>query len=431
MQQLQKLYRHFLLHPTIGIDSRIISPGAIFFALKGESFNGNLFADEALMKGASLAVVDDDKIALTERHILVPDALQCLQALASMHRDRLKARFIAITGSNGKTTTKELIRKVLQTKFRTIATEGNLNNHIGVPLTLLSISHEMEFAIIEMGANHPGEIAGLCRLARPEFGLITNVGKAHLEGFGSLKGVIQAKTELYDHLRNYRGLVFVNRDNPLLFPLTQEMDKFSYGISDDADCTGKITNQNPLLVVEWNCKNVSGNAATNLYGGYNFENILAAISVGEYFNIPKQSIAMAISGYIPANNRSQVIRTARGNKVFLDAYNANPTSMESAIRTFHSLDESNKLLILGDMLELGKSSADEHQAILSFLKELDLENVILVGSEFSSLPSSSSWNRFMDVEELNEWLENQDIQSCAILLKGSRKIRLETILKHL
>lgn len=431
MASIKSLYRHFLNHPNVSTDSRNIKPGSIFFALKGESFNGNQFASQAIESGASLAVVGEMHSKADKKIILVQDVLECLQNLASLHRDHLKAGIIAITGSNGKTTTKELICRVMASSFLTKATEGNLNNHIGVPLTLLSLDQKTEFAIIEMGANHTGEIARLCQIARPDHGLITNVGKAHLEGFGSLEGVIRAKSEMYEFLRKNKGTVFLHRDNTILVEQARGMAQYTYGTSEGADCQGRLDQKDPFLVVGWKHDGSWKSFPTRLYGQYNLENILAAVAVGSYFKVPPHQIMQAISSYEPANNRSQVIRTKKGNTLLLDAYNANPASMEPAIRNFWQLPGTEKTIILGDMLELGGAGPGEHQSILQLLKELGFLNVCLVGEIFSSRVFASEWKSFPDAVTLKEWLQKNEIRGHAILIKGSRKIKLESLVEVL
>jgi len=329
MATIEEIYRLFIRFPKITTDSRNVIPDSIFFGIKGEQFNGNRFAAEALSKGAAFAITDEPSVVVDNRCILVPDTLQALQQLAAIHRSRITAKVIAITGSNGKTTTKELIGKVLSSEYNTVITEGNLNNHIGVPLTLLSVKEDTAFTVVEMGANHPGEIEFLCRIARPGFGIITNIGKAHLEGFGNFEGVIKAKSELFDFIRQNDGTVFVNRDNQLLSRLSDGMNLITYGSVENAGCQGKITDRNPLLAVAWNAGQQSGFVKTRLYGDYNFENVMAAVAIGVYFGISPGKIDQAIRSWQPENNRSQVIRTDH-NILVLDAYNANPSSMAAA-----------------------------------------------------------------------------------------------------
>jgi UDP-N-acetylmuramoyl-tripeptide--D-alanyl-D-alanine ligase len=431
MTSLDTLYKLYLRNPVVSTDTRNILKGSLFFALKGEHFDGNRFAAEALSKGASWAIVDDPAIAVTDRHLLVRDALACLQELAALHRRHLGAKIIGITGTNGKTTTKELISRVLSTTFKTIATKGNLNNQIGVPLTILSMDRQTEFAVVEMGANHPGEIAALCRIAQPGFGLITNIGKAHLEGFGSLQGVIRTKSELYDYLRQTQGMAFLNVGHAILVRQARQLSLFTYGKKAGVHCRGRIIAASPFLELSWMHGKAWVDLQTKLYGDYNFENILAAICVGEYFKVGKESIRSAVSTYIPDNNRSQVKNTARKNTLILDAYNANPSSMTSAIRSFHSTPGAEKMLILGDMLELGKNSGREHKKIMTLIEGLGYKEVILVGELFGALVVPGHWHKFRDVAAVKEYLRSNSPHGCAILMKGSRRIKLESLVEML
>jgi UDP-N-acetylmuramoyl-tripeptide--D-alanyl-D-alanine ligase len=431
MTLLKNIYDIYLGNPDICTDSRDIRKGCLFFALKGENFDGNIYSGEALDKGASFAIIDNPAFAVTNHHILVPDVLECLQELAAHHRSKLDARIIGVTGTNGKTTTKELISRVLATTFKTSATKGNLNNQIGVPLTLLSMDAKTEFAVVEMGANHPGEIAALCRIAQPGFGLVTNIGKAHLEGFGSLQGVIRTKSELYDHLRHNHGVAFLNIDNPLLVRQSKSLSLVRYGKKAGASCRGRIKAQSPFLELSWKCENDWVDIQTSLYGAYNFENILAALCVGDYFKVEKEAIINAVSAYVPDNNRSQVKRTEKNNTLILDAYNANPTSMASAIRSFSSVPGTNKMLILGDMLELGGKSENEHKIIISLIEELGFNEVILVGEIFSTLPVPGNWLKFRDTEAVKEHFRTNRLNGFSILVKGSRRIKLESLVEML
>ncbi len=428
----EKIYRHFLQNPVISTDTRKISEGGIYFALKGENFNGNRFAMEALSKGASLVVVDEKQDSGDERIIIVENVLECLQDIACLHRKELKARFIGITGSNGKTTTKELIQRVLNSGFSSRATEGNLNNHIGVPLTILSLDREVEFAVIEMGANHPGEIKRLCEIARPDFGLITNIGKAHLEGFGSFEGVVRAKSELYDFLRENDGTAFLNSDNALLNTQSAGINSYTYGTTAPAMCRGNIAEVSPFLTIAVSCQGHDPmNIRTQLPGTYNFENVMAAIAIGTYFGVDHQGILEAIANYIPSNNRSQLVKTAKGNTLILDAYNANPSSMAAAISNIEGMEGTDKVLILGDMLELGSESSREHQALVDLLRAKNFFKVFLVGDIFSSIDVPDNWKKFRMTEDLNRWLEHNPLKSCTILIKGSRKIGLEKSINSL
>jgi len=336
---INSIYALFLKHPLITTDSRNCLKGSLFFALKGASFNGNLFAKDAIQKGCSYAFVDEKEFADDENIFYVPDSLKALQQLAKKHRETLGIPVIGITGSNGKTTTKELIASVLQQKYRVLYTQGNLNNHIGVPLTLLKLTENDELAVIEMGANHQGEIKELVNIALPDYGLITNIGKAHLEGFGSFEGVIKTKGELYDFLREHRKKVFINQDNEILRSISARLDKITYGTNDTYCVKGEILNSEPFLSINWNKHIIH----TNLIGGYNFENVLAAIAVGSYFGIPDDKIVKALEAYIPQNNRSQFKETGK-NRLIIDAYNANPTSMKAALFNFFQMSFPNKMV---------------------------------------------------------------------------------------
>jgi UDP-N-acetylmuramoyl-tripeptide--D-alanyl-D-alanine ligase len=430
MHSTEEIYRIFLEHPSISTDSRQIKPGSVFFALKGDQYDGNRFASDAIAKGAAYAVVDNPGKASGDRFIPVEDTLISLQNLASTHRKHITAKIIGITGSNGKTTTKELIGKVLSTSYQTVMTRGNLNNHIGVPLTMLSITKETEFAVVEMGANHPGEIANLCQIARPDYGIITNIGKAHLEGFGSLEGVARAKSELYDFLRNNNGLAFINSDNPILMGLTKGLNYFSYGTAGDTDCTGSITSRDPFLSVKWHGRHFSGTVRSLLYGDYNLENVLAAISIGTYFNIEPAKIEDAISSYQPDNNRSQWIKTG-SNLVILDAYNANPSSMKAALLNFHQMAASPKIAILGDMMELGEHSLTEHREVISLARELSFDRLFLIGNQFRQACSPGNETSFRDIGQAKDWFRENRVHGMSVLLKGSRKMRLEALIELL
>ena len=417
--------------PGISTDSRKPAPGSIFFALKGENFDGNKFALDAVQKGCSFAVVDDPSLKNHPELIYFQDVLVTLQNLANYHRSQLKIPVIGITGSNGKTTTKELTAAILSRKYKVCATQGNLNNHIGVPLTLLTASdHDM--VIIEMGANHTGEIAALCKIANPGFGIITNIGKAHLGGFGSPEEVIKAKTELYNHLAQVRGKVFVDSDNALLRRLVSEknIDPVFYGNAPGSVCSGEISGNTEFLAVKVHISGFNNDLfiQTSLVGNYNLNNLLAAVCIGKYFGVGPEDITSALTEYVPSNNRSQLMVT-QNNKIVNDAYNANPGSMESSISNFLQMSEDlPKMIILGDMLELGKFSRSEHQAIIEFLKSRNFSNVILVGPEFCAISELYSLACFHDVEELIEHFRSNTVKEHSILLKGSRGIKLEKLL---
>lgn len=425
-----ELYGLFLKHPLISTDSRSIIPGSLFFALKGEHFDGNQFALEALHNGAEYAVTDNPDIPAHERIVFVNNVLDSLQKIATVHRKQITAQVIAITGSNGKTTTKELIGRVLGSTYNTTITQGNLNNHIGVPLSILTIKKDTSFAIIEMGANHPGEIEALCRIARPHYGIITNIGKAHLEGFGSIEGVIKAKSELYRFLKNHQGIAFYNIDNDLLTNLSAGTERISYGLNLPAFYQGTIINTEPFLTLKWSTSTQTGIINTSLLGEYNGENIMAAIAVGLHFNVDPDKIENAIASYIPANNRSQIIQT-KLNRVISDAYNANPSSMSAAISHFSQMKTSSKMLILGDMMELGDFSFDEHRKILSQIRQSNIEWVVLVGEMFCKVANGGKETCFKDTKDAEAWLKNQSVENMTILLKGSRKMQLENLRKYL
>lgn len=426
MIPIEEIYRLFLRFPRITTDSRNVIMDSVFFGIKGDQFDGNGFAAEALGKGAAFAITDDPSVMEGDRFILVPDTLKALQQLAAIHRGRVNAKIIGITGSNGKTTTKELIGNVLSSTFKTVITRGNLNNHIGVPLTVLSLKEDTSFAVVEMGANHPGEIAALCRIARPDFGIITNIGKAHLEGFGSFDGVVKAKSELYDFIRQGDGTVFVNQDNQLLCRLSDGMKIFSYGSGENAGCKGEITEREPSLAVAWYAGQLSGLVRTRLYGDYNFENVMAAIAIGLYFGVSPEKIENAISACQPENNRSQVTRTDH-NVLVLDAYNANPSSMAAALNNFHKYTAPAKMIILGDMMELGEHSLEEHREIIALVRKLSFNQVCYVGEQFSQAAKGGHELCFTGMQQAEKWFRDHPVRNMTILLKGSRKMQLEKL----
>ena len=433
---IEELHKIFLSSSSVTTDSRNCPPGSLFFALKGESFNGNLYADDAIKKGAGYAVVDDKNIKYSSENVIfVDDVLTTLQALASFHRDYLSIPILAITGTNGKTTTKELTREVLRQKFNVKATEGNFNNHIGVPLTLLSFSEETEFGIVEMGANHPGEIKFLCNIARPDFGLITNIGKAHLEGFGSIEGVMKTKGELYGHLSENAGTIFANKDNSYLMKmLPEDAETVFYGIqSRDVLVHGEVSGREFFLKFKWQ-NTFTGKEyelATNLIGSYNLENALAALTVGTYFDVDAEKMNRAISEYTPSNNRSQYLKT-ENNEILLDAYNANPSSMQKALDNFNNIDGDNKALILGGMKELGQDSEKEHSELVNRIKQLSAKNIFLIGPEFkehlNQIPEAVHFN---SVDELIGHLKKHPLKNHKILVKGSRSNKLEKVITYL
>jgi UDP-N-acetylmuramoyl-tripeptide--D-alanyl-D-alanine ligase len=430
MNNIETIYKIFKTHQHVTTDSRNIEPGSIFFALRGENFNGNKFAANAIEKGAICAVIDEKEYEITGKTVLVDDVLQTLKELANHHRKMLALRILAITGTNGKTTTKELIAAVLSKKYKVSFTQGNLNNHIGVPLTLLKMDETTEIGVVEMGANHPGEIDDLCKIAEPDFGIITNIGKAHLEGFGSFQGVINTKTELYRYLRTKNGTIFYNLDNPLLAELTQEIpNKISYG-GENADFRAELITSPPYVHLKaWFPKGVLY-LNTQLTGSYNFENIFAAACIGNYFKVDPHEIQNGLKEYTPKNNRSQLI--VRNNlRITMDAYNANPTSMQASLNSFLQNNEGENHLILGDMLELGEYSEEEHLAILKLLNESGTVNVYTVGKQFGKFASGFGFKSFDNVDSLCETLQKNPILNGNVLIKGSRGIQLEKVLNFL
>jgi UDP-N-acetylmuramoyl-tripeptide--D-alanyl-D-alanine ligase len=422
---IDELYRIYRQHPTVQTDTRKLKPNDIFFALKGPNFNGNTYAEAALDMGAAIAVIDDKAYyTRPEKMMLVEDVLHTLQELALWHRMKLEIPVLAITGTNGKTTTKELVSTVLASAYKTIATVGNLNNHIGVPLTLLSIPPDAEIAVIEMGANHQHEIESYCRIARPTHGIITNIGKAHLEGFGSEEGVRKAKGELYDFLRDHDGSVFVCNNYPYLLEMSQGiMEVVTYG-EKDADCTGQPLATSALLGVKVTSDDTVGTLQTHLTGAYNFPNVMAAVTVGLYFNVPGAKIKEAIERYVPSNNRSQVIKQG-SNTVIMDAYNANPSSMRAAIENFTGIEADKKVLLLGAMMELGPDSVKEHQALADLLQRTHWHAVVLVGGDFSKVQHPYLF--LENAAAAAQWLQQQQFTDTYILVKGSRSIGMEKV----
>ena len=425
--KIEALYSLFLAHPAIQTDTRKLQPGDFYFALKGPHFNGNRFAKAAIEQGAAWAVIDEEEYAIAGRTILVADVLQTLQQLANFHRRQFSIPFIAITGSNGKTTTKELIHAVLSSTYKTYTTEGNLNNHIGVPLTILKIRKDAEMAVIEMGANHIGEIAAYCQIALPTHGLITNVGKAHLEGFGSAEGVKKGKGELYDYIRENNGIIFRMNDYTYLHQMSSGIqNKMTYGTK-DADVEGNVFQCDPFLEVSFT-KGIEGNIKTFLVGSYNLPNVLAAVAVGKTFGIAEQKIKKAIETYTPSNSRSQLINKG-SHKIILDAYNANPSSMLAAIENFARAEGENKILVLGAMAELGKESLEEHKRISKEIEKHPWKEVLLVGGDF--LKTQHPFRSFTTPEEAGEWLRQANMSSLYLLIKGSRSMQMEKLLNYL
>lgn len=455
-----RIYEAYLTTRTVTTDSRRITPGCIFFALKGEHFDGNAFVPEALKQGAALCVTSDRRYEGEEQCVVVDDVLATLQELAREHRRHLTIPVVGITGTNGKTTTKELMHAVLGRRYRTSATVGNLNNHLGVPLTLLSIPADTEVAVVEMGANHPGEIAFLCGIADPDCGLITNVGRAHLEGFGSFEGVIHTKTELYRHLVAKGGTVFVNADNPILteqasnlasHPQTstaqhirgtqngdvpacpkaygldgKKLSLVTYGNGCSSMTRGTFVENNPYLHFYFEVGDNVYNVHTHLLGGYNFDNCMAAVAVGLHFGVEPWDIKEAIEEYVPSNQRSEWKQTAH-NSLYLDCYNANPSSMAAAIGTFRALQAVHKMAIVGGMHELGAAEREEHERVVALLDECHLEQCLLVGPEFDGLTLPHPMLRFADTRAVRTWLTEHPISGATVLVKGSNTNRLWTL----
>lgn len=428
LMKTEQLYRHFMEESTgISTDSRTIKKGQLFFALWGQNFNGNKYAAEALDKGASYAVIDDP-VYETEKTILVDDCLLELQALAMHHRKMAKVPVLAITGTNGKTTTKELIASVMSKKLKVHYTKGNLNNEIGLPLTILSAPDDTEMMILEMGANHLGEIRTLCNIARPDYGIITNIGTAHLEGFGSFEGVLKAKTELYEHLRKVNGIAIYNDKNPLLtekiYKLVNRGVPFSNPTGVELVVEELPSEMNLAVRVKYMHKLYD--IQTALFGSYNLENIKAAIATGLFLGVEMEDIAEAISKYQPGNNRSQ-IKTTQNNTLVCDSYNANPTSMIQAFNSFFQLKANRKILILGDMLELGEKSEEEHQRILQAVKSHNPEKVLLIGPVFNKVSSEFGFKAFREMAGLKEYLKTEPVKGALVLIKGSRGMALERV----
>jgi UDP-N-acetylmuramoyl-tripeptide--D-alanyl-D-alanine ligase len=426
-----EIYSIFQKYPLVSTDSRNCPENALFFALKGDKFDGNDYVAQVLENGAAYAVSDRKNLPPSERIIQVDNVLQTLQDLANYHRKQLNTPLIAITGTNGKTTTKELIAAALSSKYSVLYTQGNLNNAIGVPLTLLQLQAKHVFAVIEMGANHPGEIRDLCRIAEPDYGLITNVGKAHLEGFGSFDGVVRTKAELYDFLRKRDGIIFCCSDNRILKDLSNDCHAIYYGTTPEAFVRGAITEASPLLSLEWTKGNEPDEIKTALTGAYNFENTLAAICIASYFGVENQQIKQAIEAYIPRNNRSQRQQTNK-NLLIIDAYNANPDSMNAALDNFFSLPSSLRMVILGEMGELGKYSEEEHRKIANRLLLQKIDRVLLVGEAFMKLTGlPTEWLIFRQTADLINYLTQTEIKAYMILIKGSRSNQLEKTVEFL
>ena len=428
--EIAKLYEVYKQYPIICTDSRKIEDGCIYFSLKGENFDGNSFAIEALKKGAAYSITDNRSLPNTKDVIKVEDGLKALQELASYHRDQFDIPVLGITGSNGKTTTKELIHSVLTQKLNVLSTGGNFNNHIGVPLTLFGLKPEHDIAIIEMGASRQGDIKELCDIANPDFALITNIGKAHLETMGGLEGVLKTKTELFDHIRAKGGELLVHSCDKLLVKNVSGKEAFYYGAMPTDDVQGRIIRGGNFVSVQWKRKDDVSSiddvpvVKTNLTGTYNLPNIMAAVAIGIVFGLTDVEITNGISSYQPLNNRSEVKKKG-SNTFILDAYNANPSSMEVAITNLISSGAENHSVILGEMLEVGALSDEEHRNICTRLQSLRLRSVCLVGKEFQQFQNEFVFNFFLSVDELNEWLKKNPFENETVLIKGSRGNRLE------
>jgi UDP-N-acetylmuramoyl-tripeptide--D-alanyl-D-alanine ligase len=437
--EIDQLYKIYCQNRQVSTDTRNIIPGCLFFALKGENFNGNKFAGKALEAGASYAIIDEAEYQLNDKFILVPDVLKALQQLAQHHRMQMQIPFIGITGTNGKTTTKELVSSVLSQKFKTYATKGNLNNHIGVPLTLLSITPDIEIAIIEMGANHQKEIEFLCSIARPTHGLITNIGKAHLEGFGGTEGVKKGKGELYDWLLSSEGHAFINRDNSILVDMARERGLqhiIYYGVGDEGLVSGELTEQHPYLAMTWRFNHndldpETYTAQTQLTGVYNFENLLSAACIGAFLKLSPEEISAGLSGYQPSNNRSQITNTSN-NMLICDYYNANPSSMAVALENFSGMQGHKKVMILADMFELGEDSGKEHRDILKKALNSNADEHIFIGDEFYKLQAQQPKAKFFrETNDVYAFLNDHPVKGAVILIKGSRGMHLEKLIELL
>jgi len=425
MITIEELYKIYLKHPSVQTDTRKLKQGDIYFALKGANHNGNAYAKQALESGAYYSVVDEDIDGEDSRIIRVEDVLTTLQQLSKFHRLQFDIPFIAITGSNGKTTTKELIHVVLSSKYKTYTTEGNLNNHIGIPLTLLKIKKDAEMAVIEMGANHQKEIEGYCKYALPTHALITNCGKAHLEGFGGVEGVRKGKGELFDFIRMNHGSVFIFNDYDYLINMSEGISSVKTYGTIEADLVGEVSDDNQFLVVSVKKgANIDG-INTQLVGGYNLPNVLAAVCIGKAFEVPDDKIKSALESYQPSNSRSQLIKKD-SNEIILDAYNANPSSMKLAIENFAKMSGNKKILMLGSMAELGDESQHEHQQLVDLIKLYSWNQVVLVGSAFSEI--HDSFNYFSKVDEAKDWFKSQRFTDAQILIKGSRSMQMEKLL---
>ena len=425
---IQKIHQLFAKSNSVSIDTRNIKENDIFFAIKGPNFDGNKFAEEAIEKGCSYVISDNLHLRkLSDKIIYVKNSIETLQKLGNYHRRTLKAKIIAITGSNGKTTSKEILLNVLKYRYNTIATKGNLNNHLGVPLTLLSMDIDTEIGIIEMGANHLKEIETLCKIAEPDYGYITNFGNAHLEGFKTIEGVIKGKSELYEYLKSNSKLIFYNSQNNTQSNIIGEYtNSFSYGINANDDCQLTKVKSSDNIQVRYKNKTIS----SKIYGDYNFDNICIAIAIGDFYNIDFEDIKKGVENYLPDNNRSQ-ITTKESNTIILDAYNANPTSMDLAIKSFEKLKYANKIIIAGDMFELGEESNKYHKQIVNYLETTSNIEIFIVGVNFSKTNHTNKIKSFLTTEELITNLMKLKIKNSSILIKGSRGMELEKVIKYI
>ena len=425
--QIEELYKIFQAFPSVKTDTRQLKKDDLFFALKGPNFNGNLFAQQALNAGAAYAITDEPAGFESEKIIVVDDVLTTLQQLAKLHRQQFSIPFFAITGSNGKTTTKELVHEVLSSVYKTYTTEGNLNNHIGIPITLLKVKKDAEIAVIEMGANHQKEIESYCSYTLPTHGLISNCGKAHLEGFGGTDGVRKGKGELFDYLRATDGTAFIMQDYEYLQEMSRGIKKIvTYGTTEEAAIQGAVESSTGYLSVKIFKGIAPCTIHTQLVGEYNLPNVLAAVAAGRYFNVPDEKIKQALENYVPSNSRSQLIEKG-GNKIILDAYNANPTSMKAAIENFAKMEGSNKVLLLGGMMELGDASMEEHQSIINVISNYSWKNVVLVGGDYNKI--SHPYINLENSEQAKEWFVKKQFEQAQILIKGSRSMKMERVLE--